>query len=174
MKIYVIRHGKTVANLLKVHNAPETNLADIGIEQAKRLREKIKNINYDIIISSPFIRAKNTAEIINVKNKSIIFDDRLKERYFGTLIGKTLTDINREGYWDYYNEYKYEDCEDIKSFLNRVNNFIEELKQQKYENVLVVTHKGVGRAFKVYFNGVGNGKLFNIGIKNCEMLEFEL
>ena len=106
MKIYVIRHGKTVANLLKVHNAPETELADVGIKQAEKLKEKIKNIDYDVIISSPFKRAKHTAEIINVKNKNIIFDDRLKERYFGTLIGKPLTNINREGYWDYYNEIK--------------------------------------------------------------------
>ena len=34
MKVYVIRHGKSLANLLKVHNAPETPLADIGIKQA--------------------------------------------------------------------------------------------------------------------------------------------
>ena len=106
MKVYVIRHGKSLANLLKVHNSPETPLADIGIKQAEKLKDKIKNIDYDIIISSPFIRAKHTAEIINIKNKNIIFDDRLKERDFGVLIGNSLTNINREGYWDYYNEEK--------------------------------------------------------------------
>lgn len=129
MKIYVIRHGKSLANLLKVHNAPETPLAGIGIKQAEKLKDKIENIDYDVIISSPFIRTKRTAEIINVKNKNIIFDDRLKERDFGLLIGNSLININREGYWDYYNEEKYDGCEEIKEFLNRVNSFIDEQKR---------------------------------------------
>ena len=174
MKIYVIRHGKSLANLLKVHNAPETPLAGIGIKQAEKLKDKIENIDYDVIISSPFIRAKRTAEIINVKNKDIIFDDRLKERDFGLLIGNSLTNINREGYWDYYNEEKYDGCEEIKEFLDRVNSFIEELKTNDYHNVLVVTHKGVARAFEVIFNGLGDGKMFDKGIKNCQMKLFEI
>lgn len=49
MKLYVIRHGKTVANLLKVHNAPETKLANVRINQAEKLKEKIKNIDLTLL-----------------------------------------------------------------------------------------------------------------------------
>ena len=63
---------------------------------------------------------------------------------------------------------KYDGCEEIKAFLNRVNSFIEELKTKDYQNVLVVTHKGVVRAFEVIFNGIGDGKMFDMGIKNCD------
>lgn len=174
MKIYVIRHGKSEANMLGVHNAPETKLASVGVTQAENLRDKIKNIDYDAIICSPFIRTKQTAEIINVKNKNIVFDDRLKERNFGPLIGSSLHNIDRDGYWNYYNEKRYNECEDIKTFLNRINSFIEDLKLKEYKSVLIVTHKGVSRAFEVYFNGLGDGKLFKKGITNCEIEEFEL
>lgn len=74
---------------------------------------------------------------------------------------------------DYYNEEKYDGCEEIKAFLNKVNSFIEELKTKDYQNVLVVTHKGVVRAFEVIFNGIGDGKMFDMGIKNCDMKAFE-
>ena len=58
MKIYIIRHGQIPHNV----NTIDEDLIEIGIEQAKELKEKIENINFDIIIC--FIRAKHTAEII--------------------------------------------------------------------------------------------------------------
>ena len=42
------------------------DLTEKGIKQAEELREKIKTIDYDIIICSPLIRAKHTAKIIKV------------------------------------------------------------------------------------------------------------
>lgn len=35
-------------------------------------------VYYDIIISSPLLRAKHTAQIINVNNKKILINDKLK------------------------------------------------------------------------------------------------
>ena len=70
------------------------------------IKDKIKDIDYDIIISSPLIRARHTADIINVNNKEIIFDDRIKERNPGDLSGKPLDVTNRDEYWNYNNTIK--------------------------------------------------------------------
>ena len=80
MKVYIVRHGQVPHNALKKYNSTDEDLTQLGITQAKELRDKIKNINFDIIISSPLIRAKHTAEIININNNKIIYDDRISER----------------------------------------------------------------------------------------------
>ncbi len=80
------------------------------------MKEKIKNINYDIIISSPLLRAKHTAQIINVNNKKILINDKLKERDPGDLSGKPLTVTNRDEYWNYNTTIRYGTSENIREF----------------------------------------------------------
>ena len=80
MKVYIVRHGEVPHNALKQYNATDEDLTQLGIEQAKELRNKIKDINFDIIISSPLIRTKHTADILNINNNKIIYDDRIRDR----------------------------------------------------------------------------------------------
>lgn len=107
MKIYIIRHGEVNHNLYKIYNNEDEDLNETGIKQAEKLRNKIKNIEYDVIISSPLLRAKHTANIINLENKNIIIDERLKERNPGSLSGQSLEVTNREEYWNYYSTIQY-------------------------------------------------------------------
>lgn len=174
MKIYLIRHGEVNHNLHRLYNREDEDLNETGIKQAEELKEKIKNIEYDFIISSPLTRAKHTANIINIENKDIVVDDRLSERDPGSLSGQPIEVTNREEYWNYYTTIQYGTSENIKEFFNRVYNFLDELKTKNYKNVLIVAHSGVSKAFSSYFNGIGDGKFLNRGLKNCEIKEYEL
>ena len=174
MRVYLVRHGEVNHNLYKLYNREDEYLNETGIKQAEELREKIKNIKYDFIISSPLSRARQTADIINVDNKNIVIDDRLKERDPGSLSGQPLEVTNREEYWNYYATIQYGTSENIKEFFNRVYNFLDELKTKDYKNVLIVAHSGVSKAFSGYFNGIDNGKFLNRGLKNCQIKEYEL
>lgn len=174
MKIYLIRHGEVNHNLHRLYNREDEDLNETGIKQAEELKEKIKNIEYDFIISSPLTRAKHTANIINIENKDIIVDDRLSERDPGSLSGQPIEITNREEYWNYYTTIQYGTSENIKEFFNRVYNFLDELKTKNYKNVLIVAHSGISKAFSSYFNGIGDGKFLNRGLKNCEIKEYEL
>ena len=174
MKVYLVRHGEVNHNLYKLYNREDEYLNETGIKQAEELREKIKNIKYDFIISSPLSRARQTADIINVDNKNIVIDDRLKERDPGSLSGQPLEVTNREEYWNYYATIQYGTSENIKEFFNRVYNFLDELKTKDYKNVLIVAHSGVSKAFSGYFNGINNGKFLNRGLKYCQIKEYEL
>jgi broad specificity phosphatase PhoE len=66
--IYFIRHGESEANLRHVFAGQKDNsaLTDKGREQARLEGEKIKSLNLSIskIISSPLIRAHDTAKIV--------------------------------------------------------------------------------------------------------------
>lgn len=175
MKIYLVRHGECDSNLKKIYNYKYEGLNDTGKEQAKILRDKIKDIHFDIIYSSPLLRAKQTAEILNIQNTQIIYDERLREREHGNLEGKSLDVTNREEYWNYYTTIKYGTEESIPELFTRVANFLDELKKQKYDNVLIVAHSGITKAFYAYFNGIPeDGKFLNLGLKNTELKEYKL
>lgn len=174
MKIYIVRHGEVPHNVLKQYNNENEDLNENGIRQANELKEKIGNINYDIIISSPLLRAKHTAQIINVNNKEILINDKLKERDPGNLSGKPLTVTNRDEYWNYNTTITYGTSENIRDFFMRVHNFLDDLKKEDYESVLIVAHSGVSKAFNGYFEGIKDGMFLDRGLKNCEIKEYEI
>lgn len=175
MKVYLVRHGQTDTNISNLYNFVNEDINATGIQQAKELRDKIKDMDFDIIYCSPLLRAKHTAEIINSKNKEMIIDNRLQERKHGNLEGKSIKFTNREIYWDYNTDIRYGTAETIQSLFERVNQFLNELKNKNYENVLIVAHKGTSRAFDAYFNGIPkDGKLLKLGLENAEIKEYEL
>lgn len=62
----------------------------------------------------------------------------------------------------------------IKLFFERIYGFLDDLKTKEYENVLIVGHSGVSKAFGGYFDGMGDGKFLNRGLKNCEIRKYKL
>ena len=175
MKIYLVRHGQSESNVMGRYNYVNEDLNETGIKQAEDLREKIKDIDYDIVISSPLVRALHTARIINTNNKEIITDERLVERKHGSLEGKPISVTDREDYWNYYTDTKYGTEERIPDLCARVKDFLDELKSKDYKSVLIVAHSGVSKAFYIYFNGIPkDGRLLNLGLKNTEVKEYYL
>lgn len=118
MKVYIIRHGEVPHNALKQYNNENEDLTKKGIKQAEELREKIKTIDYDIIICSPLIRAKHTAKIINAKEKEILIDNRLEERNPGSLSGQSLDVTNTGTIILKYN------MEQVKIYKNSLKEYI--------------------------------------------------
>src|SRR5690625_4520736 len=94
-KIYLVRHGETDWNIKGIIQG-QTNipLNKTGEIQARECGEYFKNKPVDAIISSPLMRAKKTTQLINqTLNLPIIYEDRLKERYFGIAEGKSNIEL---------------------------------------------------------------------------------
>lgn len=91
--IGLIRHGRTEWNTLgRLQGQMDTDLTDEGREQAKRLCIRLRQEEWNCIISSDLSRARETAEIISL-HSGIPFqavDSRLRERCFGQAEGLTL------------------------------------------------------------------------------------
>lgn len=117
MKVFIVRHGQVPHNALNQYNIKDEDLNELGIQQAEQLRELIKDKQFDVIFSSPLIRAKHTANRINSKKAPIVIDDRLMERNCGDLSGKPLEVTNRMEYWNYYTSIQYGTSENIKLFF---------------------------------------------------------
>ena len=88
--IYVVRHGSTDWNDKKISmGSKDIPLNDKGKAEALNTASLLQNYDFDLIISSPLIRALETANIINKdRDNQIVIEDRLTERYLGELEGK--------------------------------------------------------------------------------------
>lgn len=173
--MYLVRHCECNSNINNVYNFLNEDINENGISQAKQLRNKLENIKFDIIYSSPLVRAKHTADILNSNNVPIVLDPRLVERNPGSLAGKSYDATDRNEYWNYYSEVRYGTEESIIDLFSRIKKFLDELKNMEYERVLIVAHSGVSKAFYSYFNGIPkDGKFLKLGLKNAEIKEYVL
>lgn len=171
--IYIVRHGQTDWNKVgKIQGHTDIELNKQGEEQALIVKEKLKNIKFDKVFSSPLKRALKTAQIIY--NGEIVSDDRLKERYNGELEGKTKNEIKDFPDFNDPNETSY-GIEPLNDFRNRINNFIKEiLTKYKNKNILIVSHAGVCIYTRCYFEGEPKDNQYeNYRLNNCEILTYE-
>ena len=179
--IYFVRHGATAWNENRDENGnknpryqgrKDLSLNEKGITQAKDVAQKLKEIKFDKVFCSPLKRAKETCEIISDDN--IVFDDRIIERDFGELTGKTKRDFDYAGFWNLSGKQDYNGAETIKDVEKRVFNFLDELKNDKDKNILVVAHSGIGRVMMSYFYGVPeDGDYLKFDISNGQAVLFD-
>lgn len=68
MKIYLVRHGIAVEGLVRgITSDSQRPLTDEGISETKMVAQCLKRMGVkpDLIVASPLVRAKQTAEILN-------------------------------------------------------------------------------------------------------------
>ncbi len=174
--IYIMRHGETEYNKSHVHQGQEFDdpLNDNGKEQAKKTgmyfkKYRMSDGQFDCIISSPLLRAKQTASIIKKTigfPGDITYIDDLVERKKGELDGKNRDDPLRKEYWalkqkyitldDPIERYIQEDMANIelnelyntcvetdRELETRAINVLGKIITLNYNKILIVAHGGV-------------------------------
>lgn len=175
--LYVIRHGQTTWNIEgKMQGHTNIPLNSVGHEQAEIAANELKDINFDIIISSPLDRALDTAKHVNgSKNTQIITDIRLIERSFGELEGRSSNDLQKINFsinelLDFSINYDKYNVETIQDLFDRVENFINDLKNNYQDKtILVSTHNGIAQVLDIILNNLPKTtNLLDVSFKNCE------
>lgn len=89
MLVYLIRHGETDQNKQRrLQGQSDYELNAYGRELAKKTQEALVDIPFDVVFSSPLLRAMETAKIIIGNRKiSLVEDRRLQEISFGEYEG---------------------------------------------------------------------------------------
>lgn len=178
MNLYVVRHGETNENVTgMMQGKMETVLNENGKNQALTVKNKIDNLDIDIIISSPRKRTLETASIISDNRIPIIVDERLRSRDHGEFQGLSRDEVDIHDYWNIKKNNKYKEAESVRHLYDRIDEFIKEIKiKYSNKNVLIVTHSAVCRILYFYFNGVPeDGDLIN-GYESttCSLEKYEL
>ena len=165
--IYVVRHGETEWNAInKVLGRTDMPLNDEGIKQAHEIARVLKDVKLDVFLCSPLCRARQTADAIsNETGIRYTIDDRLIEQDFGKFEGVDRFDSE---YQSAKREYfvRYPGGESFFDLVTRVYPLIEELGDT---NALLVTHGGICRIIRSYFEDMGNEEFVQFAQGNCEV-----
>ncbi|MFQ5541091.1 MAG: histidine phosphatase family protein [Candidatus Paceibacteria bacterium] len=159
MIFLTIRHGETDYNKegRAMGSAIDAPLNETGIKQAHELERKLEAYRPTAFYSSPLLRTKQTAEIINrYFNLPIAYRDELKERDVGTLAGIRFSDIKKQHGIDPFGlEYDFrpfggESSDDVRKRIRSFLGYMRERHTGK-ETLLIVTHSEIIRLMYVFF-----------------------
>ncbi|CUB52472.1 phosphoglycerate mutase [Bacillus thuringiensis serovar pingluonsis] len=95
-EICLVRHGQTDWNFQEIIQGREDiPLNEVGKKQASQSAAALQAEAWDVIISSPLIRAQETAKEIAEATglQSILLDERFVERNFGEASGKPVATV---------------------------------------------------------------------------------
>ena len=96
-EITLVRHAQSTGNAEdRIQGQNDAPLTPIGIQQAESLGSywAVKQISFDLILTSTQPRARQTAEIIASKlNLPVHYDEAWKERAFGNFEGETISNL---------------------------------------------------------------------------------
>lgn len=146
--VYFVRHGESEANVSPVFQAPDSPLNDTGLTQARAVAERIQKVQFDVLIASPFARAKKTAEIIadatgRVPEFSALFVERIKPK---SIDGRPYTDEQANATWRSWEAslhtpgVRVEDGENFDDLVLRADTALSFLLNRPEESGVVVTH----------------------------------
>lgn len=177
MVLYVVRHGETEKNKYGlIQGQTECDLTIKGITEAKKLVPILRDIDIDIVISSPLKRAVDTAKIITEERFPINIDDRIIERDWGFCEGASIDDVDTVNCWNFYLNTDANNIEKVQDLLGRVSDFLEDIKLRYSDlNVLVVAHSAVLRAIHYSLHPIPeDGDMSKLEIPNLRIIEYEL
>ena len=148
--LYFIRHGQTDWNLQKkIQGVTDIPLNQKGVEDARSAAESVARVKWNRIISSPLIRARQTAEILNQGIRlDIKTDERLKEFDLGVLEGQPLSHLTPDVWRMLAEEPQKLDAEGLPAAYERIRSFMQEIDRNP--NILVVMHSGLFKIISYY------------------------
>lgn len=155
LRMYLIRHGEIEpASMGKLIGRTDVALSERGVEQARRLAEKLSSVRLDAVYSSDLRRAIRTAEIIAGHNQERTrLSEAWREIDMGEWEGRALSALNDdepERVASLFNDpdsFKYPGGESFVDFTMRVRGALD-LLLQTHQNgeIALVAHGGVCRA----------------------------
>ena len=154
--IYFVRHGESNAN---VGIQGSTNpLTEKGLEQAKTVANRFKNIRTEKLIETSKIRSKQTAKEIAdvihiqpIENDLFIeregeFEEIYKHRHLSI---PELTEVMKEKLQKTH--WNYEKQESFQTLKERVKKAMEYLEEAPEDRIAIVTHGAFLKVLIAYF-----------------------
>ncbi len=179
--IYIFRHGQTNHNLEQKWQGASINdaLNVTGVQQAKELAQKVKNLKLEKVYCSPLVRAWQTALYVMENYAGIRFEimSNLREVNFGAAEGLTFEEVRKKfgsefekkllfptpQTWDLH----FLNGESKHDVFKRVDACLQKIAAGAEDNVGVVCHAGVISALQCGY------QLKNVSYENCSVLHLQ-
>jgi broad specificity phosphatase PhoE len=159
-KLILVRHGESVGNRERIFTTTPHALAltELGHQQAERAGHFIaKTFRTEIVVSSPYIRAHETARIIaEILKLPVEIEPNLHERDVGSLKGQSYESVLAAPGYDPQRPWLWEppDGESYQHVKARVAPILDRLAAaHPTRDVVVVSHGGVMMALWAHVTG---------------------
>lgn len=141
--LYFVRHGEVI-NPEKIWygRLPRFALSLAGKKEIEQTAEFLSKQNIDFIYSSPLLRTRQTAQIINNKLRlpKIYYSKYLLEAH-SSMQGQKFSDLVKLDYDVYVKPHEKIKGETIRELAKRMQKFISKvIKIHKGKHILVVSH----------------------------------
>lgn len=152
MKLWLVRHGQTHANVDGLYSGiSETPLTEQGVAQAVAVGSMLGPVAFEKVFCSELGRAQHTTQLILQQRQiPVVTEARLNEMNFGDWEMRHHRDLQRldaENYAAWCNDWQNvipKNGEGFQLFSQRVSEFARALSSQtEAENILIVSHQGV-------------------------------
>ena len=150
-ELLLIRHGETVWNQQgRMQGQHDSPLTPTGLQQARQLARRLKDVSFGALYSSDLGRAHQTARCIaDATSHEVISDAGLRERHFGIFEGLTNTEIKLRHPEDHElfakrdPHYAMVGGESADQFRDRVVSTLETIAQRHQDETIVVVSHGL-------------------------------
>lgn len=147
--IYFVRHGETMGNVEKVYHGKDAELTETGRAQATAVAERVRHLGVEALVSSDFLRAKDTATIIGEKivlspTEQPLFGEWIEPKH---LLGKPFThpeavEMREAVFGSDDPHYRHRDEETFAEMKARAAQCFTFLEQHPASRLCVITHLG--------------------------------
>jgi len=171
--LFVFRHAETTDNSNHIFSGwRDPDLTSKGLLQAEEVAQQLKQEKIDYAFTSHLLRARRTLEIVLQPHLNVPFfiDDRLIERCYGTLQGKSKINIvaeRPEWFAKVHRGYDFPppEGESLKMVENRTLPFLAQLKewlQRNPGNVVISCHGNSLRPIRRVFEHMSLKQMLQI------------
>jgi broad specificity phosphatase PhoE len=147
-QLYLIRHAQSEANRQRIMASrlpyPLTDEGRADVELIAR--ELAERVSLDRIISSPLIRARQTAESFAGRfGLEVELDERVSEQELGRYSGMTYDQVKEEKQYETVTSKRWDwvpadGGESYRMIAERVKSFFSDMDPRSDERILIVTH----------------------------------
>ena len=170
MEVYLIRHTTPVLTEGLIYGHLDVLLADSFTAEKKLVINQLPK-DLDMVYSSPSLRCTQLATVISQLYQK---DAALRELNFGDWEGKTWGTIDRQECDIWMNDFvnlSPPNGESMQQMEYRIMQFWNDLLQQPYQKVAIITHGGVIRILLAKYRGISLKDSFSIQIAMAEVIK---
>ena len=173
-RLWVVRHGETTWAAAGKHTGwTDVPLTDAGREQARTLGPRLVGVVFSAVVSSPLVRAVETARLTGFTDR-VTTDDDLREWDYGADEGRTTAEIraDRPG-WTLWRDGVL-DGETLDEVAARADRVIGRVRARPGDT-LCFAHGHVLRIIAARWIGLGarEGSRFALGTATISILAWE-
>ncbi len=150
MHVYFVRHGETAQNRRHVHQSPNTTLSPRGREAVMTTAEYLRGVNADLLVTSEYTRARESARIIGMNIGLTPVTNGLYYEIIrpSALFEKSL--FHPQTFWYVFlsvihrknSFWRYKDAENVSDITERAKKALRflEAESEKHSSIIVVSH----------------------------------